>query len=82
MLKKNFHKKKVDRLLELYFKYAEEVDEIDKSIAEQEDEEDDEQEIENYLLRLENGLFALQSIVYIIMEISVNGSSTVRKLIK
>jgi Leucine-rich repeat (LRR) protein len=42
-------------------------------------DEDEEQEIENYLLRLENGLFALQSIVYIIMDISVNGSSAVRK---
>ncbi len=35
-------------------------------------DDEDEIEIENYMLKLENGLFALQSIVYIIMDISVN----------
>ena len=40
-------------------------------------ESDEEQEIENYMQKLENGLFALQSIVYIILDISVNGPQTV-----
>jgi hypothetical protein len=43
-------------------------------------ESDDEREIENYMLKLENGLFALQSIVYIILDISVNGPQSVHSL--
>jgi hypothetical protein len=38
------------------------------------EEDEDEVEVENYFLKLENGLFALQSIVYIIMAISVESS--------
>ena len=67
---------KVDRLMELYFKYAEEVRREDERIVDEEenDEEDEEDvQVENYMRRLENGLFALQSIAYIIADISVNG---------
>ncbi len=91
---------KIDRLLELYFKYSEEVEKIEKSIEDDDEvsksqlivklkfgnlrnflkESDDEREIENYMLKLENGLFALQSIVYIILDISVNGPQSVYSL--
>lgn len=71
----NLIKKKVDRLLELYFKYCEQVDQVD---LEDVDEEDEDREEEIYLRKLENGLFALQSIVYIIMDISVNGPPSVK----
>lgn len=77
---------KVDRLLELYFKYAAEVKaenlNIEKDRAEASDDEDeDELEIEYYMRRLENGLFALQSICYIIMDIYLNGPSGISKRI-
>lgn len=72
---------KVDRLLELYFKYSEEVARVDQEIddeREDDDEENEESEAENYLRRLENGLFALQSISYIILDICANGPSGVK----
>ena len=77
---------KVDRLLELYFKYAEEVDKVDAEIAQEktereeqdEEEDDDEMEAENYLRRLDNGLFALQAISYIILDICANGPSGIK----
>jgi hypothetical protein len=68
--------KKVDRLLELYFKYCEQVDQVDLDDV---DEEDEDRGEEIYLRKLENGLFALQSIVYIIMDISVNGPPSVEQ---
>lgn len=65
---------KVDRLLELYFKYSEQVDQVDSDDID-EDAEDKDEEI--YMKKLEYGLFALQSIVFIILDITVNGPSTV-----
>ncbi|KAL7019529.1 hypothetical protein ACKWTF_011143 [Chironomus riparius] len=67
---------KVDRLMELHLKYLEKVENIDRAIEnqkkqkQQEDEEDDEEE-SSYLKRLSGGLFTLQLIDYIILEISV-----------
>ena len=63
---------KVDRLFELYFKYVEQVEKTELEPSDDEDEDELDIELENYMRKLENGLFALQSIVYIIMDISVN----------
>lgn len=69
---------KVDRLLELHLKYLEKVDQVDREIEEtrrsernDDEEEDDEDEKDaNYIKRLSGGLFVLQLIDYIILEIS------------
>ncbi len=45
-------------------------------------EDEDEVEVENYYLKLENGLFALQSIVYIIMDISANNTQVKNRVNK
>ncbi|KAI5693771.1 hypothetical protein M8J75_005537 [Diaphorina citri] len=63
---------KVDRLLELHFKYLSKVDEADK---EQRDEDED----ENYLRRLEAGLFTLQLVDYIIVETCAAGAATIKQ---
>lgn len=60
--------------MELYFKYSEQVDQVDEEDADEESEDKDE---EIYLKKLEMGLFALQSIVYIILDITVNGPPSV-----
>jgi beta-catenin-like protein 1 len=69
---------KVDRLMELHLKYLEKVENIDREIENQKrlrqqeaDDEEDEEEA-NYLKRLGGGLFTLQLIDYIILEISVS----------
>ncbi|EZA50155.1 hypothetical protein DMN91_001553 [Ooceraea biroi] len=53
---------KVDRLMELHFKYLEKVEEVEKNGKEDEDEE------ESYLKRLNGGLFILQLVDYILLE--------------
>lgn len=65
---------KVDRLLELHFKYLEKVEEIDDRLEEGEDSED-----ENYLKRLEGGLFTLQLVDYIIVEVCAAGPSSIKQ---
>lgn len=72
---------KVDRLMELYYKYSDEVKQEDLEIAKDHMEEDDDEEleVEIYMRRLEHGLFALQSICYIILDISANGPSGIGK---
>jgi beta-catenin-like protein 1 len=73
---------KVDRLMELHLKYLEKVEIIDKEIEHakkfrQPDEEDDAEEEEaNYVKRLSGGLFTLQLIDYIILEISISADGT------
>ncbi|CAF3329780.1 unnamed protein product [Rotaria socialis] len=62
---------KVDRLMELHFQYFERVKEADNSI--EQDQEEDEDEI--YLRRLDAGLFTLQLIDYIIIEIASSTTS-------
>ena len=63
---------KVDRLLELHLKYLEKVEVIDREIESQmqDDEDDEEAEDANYLKRLSGGLFTLQLVDFIILEIS------------
>lgn len=65
---------KVDRLMELHLKYLDKVEQIDREIENQKKhkQSDDEDEDENYLKRLSGGLFTLQLIDYIILEISVS----------
>lgn len=53
---------KVDRLMELHFKYLEKVEEVEKEAREEEDEE------ESYLRRLDGGLFTLQLVDYVLLE--------------
>ncbi|KAG5333378.1 CTBL1 protein, partial [Acromyrmex charruanus] len=53
---------KVDRLMELHFKYLEKVEEVEKNGKEDEDEE------ESYLRRLDGGLFILQLVDYVLLE--------------
>ncbi|XP_001847449.2 beta-catenin-like protein 1 [Culex quinquefasciatus] len=62
---------KVERLMELHFKYLEKVEEVDREVDQQinaGEEEEDEDAI--YIKRLSGGLFTLQLIDYIILEIS------------
>lgn len=74
---------KVDRLIELHLKYLEKVELLDRQIDEQKrtrqnidsDDEEDEDEA-NYLNRLSGGLFTLQLIDFIILEISVTSTSS------
>lgn len=72
---------KVDRLMELHLKYLEKVENIDKEIEDRkkfkrpgENEEDDDEDDEeaNYLKRLSGGLFTLQLIDYVILEIAIS----------
>ncbi|KAL0112501.1 hypothetical protein PUN28_012075 [Cardiocondyla obscurior] len=53
---------KVDRLMELHFKYLEKVEEVEKNGKEDEDED------ESYLRRLDGGLFILQLVDYVLLE--------------
>ncbi len=69
-----FYINKVDRLLELYFKYSERIDQVDEEDI---DEESDDKDEEIYFRKLEVGLFALQSIAYIILDITINGPPSV-----
>ncbi|XP_037540306.1 beta-catenin-like protein 1 [Nematolebias whitei] len=73
---------KVDRLMELYFKYLEAVQQADKRIEGEKHDMvrrgeilDDIIEDEFYLRRLDAGLFVLQLLCYIMVEISNSGVS-------
>ncbi|XP_017266656.1 beta-catenin-like protein 1 [Kryptolebias marmoratus] len=73
---------KVDRLMEMYFKYLEAVQQADKRIEGEKHEMvrrgeilDDSMEDEFYLRRLDAGLFVLQLLCYIMVEISNSGIS-------
>lgn len=65
---------KVDRLLELHFKYLEKVEAVDETI---EDNEEDEDAI--YLKRLEGGLFTLQLVDYITVEVCAAGPVSIKQ---
>lgn len=63
---------KVDRLVELHLKYLEKVDAIDNELengANDDNEENVDEEINKYLQRLSGGLFTLQLVDYIVLEI-------------
>ncbi|XKL60497.1 hypothetical protein PGB90_007554 [Kerria lacca] len=73
---------KVDRLLELHFKYLTKVELIDKEVENMEKESDmTDEEFENevYFRRLEEGLFTLQLIDYIILEVCTNGPTSIKQ---
>ncbi|KAE8293136.1 Beta-catenin-like protein 1 Nuclear-associated protein [Larimichthys crocea] len=77
---------KVDRLMELHFKYLEAVQQADKRIEGEKHEMvrrgeilDDAMEDEFYLRRLDAGLFVLQLICYIMVEISNSGISQLQQ---
>ena len=89
---------KVDRLIEIYFKYTEKVNQIQEVIKNEKiqninlnkniknwkdsDNDEDEKETDYYLQRLDEGLFTLQLTTLIILDISVNGESTVTIFVK
>lgn len=56
------------------------VEKEDEEADDDEEQDEEEKEMEFYLKKLEHGLFALQSIVYIIMDVSVNGNDQVTDL--
>ncbi|CRK91872.1 CLUMA_CG005493, isoform A [Clunio marinus] len=71
---------KVDRLMELHLKYLEKVEKIDREIEDSKrfkkpgdnnDEDEDDQE-GNYMKRLSGGLFTLQLVDYIVLEIAIS----------
>lgn len=68
---------KVDRLLELHFKYLEKVETIEVELDQEPEDEQDEDA--NYLKKLENGLFTLQLVDYIILEVCSAGSATIKQ---
>ncbi|XP_073985172.1 beta-catenin-like protein 1 isoform X2 [Rhodnius prolixus] len=69
---------KVDRLLELHFKYMEKVDSIDAEL-ERKNEEKEMDEDEIYLKRLDGGLFTLQLVDYIMLEICAGSPPSVKQ---
>lgn len=68
---------KVERLLELHLKYMDKVDAIDAEI-----DEDNEDEESIYLKRLSGGLFTLQLIDYIILEICATSEPIKQHVVK
>lgn len=68
---------KVERLLELHLKYLEKVDAIDDQI-----DEDNEEANEIYLKRLSGGLFILQLIDYVILEVSTASEPVKQHVVK
>merc|ERR1712141_975148 len=69
---------KVERLMELHFKYLERVEMAEDKIAREGlDKIEDEEEI--YLRRLSGGLFSLQLIDYIIVDSCSSGASSVKQ---
>ncbi|KAF5275670.1 hypothetical protein FQA39_LY06782 [Lamprigera yunnana] len=67
---------KVDRLMELHFKYLEKVETLDSKL---ENGNSNEEEDGLYLKRLEGGLFTLQLIDYIILEVCAAGPTTIKQ---
>lgn len=77
---------KVDRLMELHFKYLEKVMSVDNQIEKEKaelqrlgEEVDASMEDEFYLRRLDAGLFTLQIIDYIMMEICASVPATIKQ---
>ncbi|XP_076469912.1 beta-catenin-like protein 1 [Babylonia areolata] len=76
---------KVERLMELHFKYLDKVRQCDDALEKEKlrmkhrgEDVDDEMEDEFYLKRLDSGLFTLQLIDYIMLEICASGSSSIK----
>lgn len=68
---------KVDRLLELHFKYLEKVENVEDDSNENDDDENTENVL--YLKRLEGGLFTLQLVDYIIVEVCAAGPPSIKQ---
>ena len=69
---------KVERLMELHFKYLERVELAEDKIAREGlDKYEDEEEI--YLRRLSGGLFSLQLIDYIVVDSCSSGASSIKQ---
>ncbi|XP_024891549.1 beta-catenin-like protein 1, partial [Temnothorax curvispinosus] len=74
---------KVDRLMELHFKYLEKVEEVKKKVEEVNGkDEDDEDEEELYSRRLDGRLFILQLIDYVLLEACTGCPPAVKQQIK
>jgi len=73
---------KVDRLIELHFKYLQRVREADDAFRRDnpsfEDDIIDDIEDEKYLRRLDAGLYTLQLVDYIVMELHVCGLASIK----
>lgn len=67
----------VERLMELHFKYLDKVQAADER-AQNEDEDED----EAYIRRLDNGLFSLQLVDYIIAEACASGAASVKQRVQ
>lgn len=65
---------KVDRLLELHFKYLDKVELLDATLDDNVEDEDS-----SYLKRLEGGLFTLQLVDYIIVEVCAAGPNSIKQ---
>lgn len=64
--------------MELHFKYYDKVSIVDRRVQQDADvDEDDEYDI--YLKRLEGGLFTLQLIDYIILEVCDSGTPSIKQ---
>ena len=78
---------KVDRLLELHFKYLEQVREADDTFRRERimrataKADDDDEEDDIYLRRLDAGLFTLQLVDYVIVELCLCSEPVVRERI-
>lgn len=70
---------KVDRLLELHFKYMDKVDRTEKEMEQEAENLDDDAQ---YLKRLSGGLFTLQLIDRIILEVCTAGPPTVKQRVQ
>ena len=72
---------KVDRLMELHFKYYERVQKAENKIDRERSKliDDDDKEEYFYLKRLDAGLFSLQQTDYIIVDICASGSSQIKQ---
>ncbi|CAK1548463.1 unnamed protein product [Leptosia nina] len=70
---------KVDRLLELHFKYMDKVDRVEKDIEQEAEDLDDDAQ---YLKRLSGGLFTLQLIDRIILEVCTAGPPSIKQRVQ
>lgn len=66
---------KVDRLMELHFKYYDKLRLVDEELNERDDLDED----EVYLKRLEGGLFTLQLIDYILIDVCTSGAPSIKQ---
>ncbi|XP_030374857.1 beta-catenin-like protein 1 [Scaptodrosophila lebanonensis] len=76
---------KVDRLLELHLKYLAKVEAIDKEIDQQPKDssiDEDEEAENNYIKRLTGGLFTLQRIDYILLEVSATSETVKQRVLQ